>query len=136
MGGVKTFLCPWMCVHADESKSSKQITNLKLNKMKYDNENFKWSTDQVKTFTAIYSSNWCKVPKCFKWENYQGKKLDAKIDQFISDVRKAEKKRDELRDIVKQLWCQAYTDARIGEIDSTKITDDVTEQIYNLLTKI
>tara|TARA_R100000773_G_scaffold23599_2_gene20810 strand:- start:182 stop:592 length:411 start_codon:yes stop_codon:yes gene_type:complete len=136
MGGVKTSLCPWMCVHADESKSSKQITNLKLNKMKYDNENFKWSTDQVKIFTRIYSSNFCKIPRCFKWQNYEGKNLDAKIEQFISDVRKVEKKRDELREIVNHLYCQAYTDARLGDRDSTKIKDDLTEQIYNLLTKI
>ena len=47
-------------------------------------DNFKWTTDHVKTFAHIYTGNFFKLPTFFHWENYQGKNIDGKINQYIS----------------------------------------------------
>lgn len=59
--------------------------------MDNNNKDFKWTTDRVRTFTHIYSTNFYKVPDEYKYQNYIGKKMDEKICQFIYDTRKIEK---------------------------------------------
>ena len=56
-------------------------------KMDNNIKDFKWTTDHVKTFEQIYTGNFFKLPTFFHWENYQGKNMDGKINQYISDVK-------------------------------------------------
>ena len=56
---------------------------------------------ELKTFTKIYASNWNHVPRIFNPNDYQGKGIDGKIEQFISDLKNQNIKKQKIEDI---LW--------------------------------
>lgn len=47
--------------------------------------NISFTKDELKVFTQIYSGNWGAVPRRYKSKNYCSKRIDEKIEQFISD---------------------------------------------------
>lgn len=91
-----------------------------MNRHNYD---YQWSTKDVKTFVAIYSSNWNAVPNNFKYDNYQGKKIDEKITQYIDDIRLIALKKESLREFLLEYY----------HSDNADYTDDLIDTIYELV---
>ena len=60
-----------------------------------------FTKNELKTFTKIYASNWNHVPRIFNPNDYQGKGIDGKIEQFISDLKNQNIKKQKIEDI---LW--------------------------------
>ena len=60
-----------------------------------------FTKNELKTFTKIYASNWNHVSRIFNPNDYQGKGIDAKIEQFLYDLKNQNIKKEKIKDI---LW--------------------------------
>ena len=65
----------------------------------YKNKNqFMFDENELKIFTKIYASNWCK--------DYQGKNIEQKIQQFICDIKQLEMQKETLNELLLQFYHQ------------------------------
>ncbi len=56
------------------------------------NTEFEWNAETTKMFAKIYSGNWNSLPMRFRKKNYDGLRIDDKVNQFIKDFIMPEKK--------------------------------------------
>jgi len=85
---------------------------------KFDIKKITFSVRHLKNFTKIYASNWDSVPRCFKPHNYQGKGIEGKIEQFVSDLLDQELKRQTLIDLLWEHHHQGEDADTEGIVDS------------------
>ena len=64
-----------------------------------------FTKNELKTFTKIYASNWNHVPRIFKPNDYQGKGIDGKIEQFISDLKNQNIVKQKIKEILWDFHC-------------------------------
>ena len=67
---------------------------------------YHFTVDDLKNFTKIYAGNWQYVPRCFIPENYQGKGIDAKIQQFLADKDAINIKKETIKDLLLEHYHQ------------------------------
>ena len=65
-----------------------------------------FTKNELKTFTKIYASNWNNVDPHFKERDYQGKGIDGKIEQFISDIRALKMRKETLNNLLLEFYHQ------------------------------
>tara|TARA_Y100000996_G_C22318301_1_gene559206 strand:+ start:427 stop:714 length:288 start_codon:yes stop_codon:yes gene_type:complete len=70
------------------------------------NKTYQFTKNDLKNFTKIYASNWHHVPRWFNPDNYQGKGIDAKIEQFLLDKDAINIKRETIHDLLLEHYHQ------------------------------
>ena len=71
-----------------------------------ESKTYKFTKDDLKNFSKIYSSNWQNVPRCFNPVNYQGKGIDGKIEQFLADKDAINIKKETIHDLLLEHYHQ------------------------------
>ena len=112
---------------ANELESLEKMSNLKP---------FVWTDSRVRLFTQIYSSNFKTKnvdSSVFKYNNYVGRKLDEKIEQFKKDAVMVNKK-IQLNDEKSMVLYKALKKAK-NDINN-EFTSDERNQINKLMNEI
>tara|TARA_B100001939_G_C16944115_1_gene619475 strand:- start:64 stop:348 length:285 start_codon:yes stop_codon:yes gene_type:complete len=71
-----------------------------------DSKTYNFTKDDLKNFSKIYSSNWQNVPRCYNPMNYQGKGIDAKIEQFLLDKQAINLKKETIHELLLEHYHQ------------------------------
>lgn len=84
-------------------------------------KSYLFTKDDLKNFTKIYASNWHHVPRCFNPDNYQGKGIDGKLEQFLSDKEAINIKKETVRDLLLEHYHQG------DDTDTDHFVDTICE---------
>ncbi len=112
---------------ANELESLEKMSNMKP---------FVWTDSRVRLFTQIYSSNFKTKnvdSSVFKYNNYVGRKLDEKIEQFKKDAVMVNKK-IQLNDEKSMVLYKALKKAK-NDINN-EFSSDERNQINRLMNEI
>ena len=75
--------------------------------MDQSNKTYQFTKNDLKNLTKIYASNWHHVPRCFNPDNYQGKGIDGKIEQFLLDKDAINIKKETIHDLLLEHYHQS-----------------------------